>query len=217
MTKKLDIKIGTKFGFLEVIKEEKPRKTKLGHPQRRFKCKCCCGNFSVVLLGDLRSGHTTSCGCKIQENRLKGITKHGMYRTKTHVIWMNMKQRCLNKNSPKFKYYGQRGIFLCKNWWSFEGFLKDMGEATGEMTIERIDNNKGYFKENCIWATRKTQARNRRSNHLITFKNRTQSIAAWAEEFGLNYFTLYMRLARSNWLIERALETPIKKINHGNF
>lgn len=104
---------------------------------------------------------------------------HRKSKTPVHNTWHNMKQRCLNKNHKNYKDYGKRGITVCEKWLTFEGFYEDMGDRPDGMTLDRIDNNKGYFKDNCRWATKKDQARNRRtpfnntSNHVgVAFRKR---------------------------------------------
>src|SRR5882724_6243125 len=89
----------------------------------------------------------------------KGNYKHGMKGTRVHNVWIAMRYRCNNKNSDIFHHYGGRGIKVCKRWQKFENFYADMGEPNG-LTLERKNNNKGYNKQNCIWATQQEQLRN---------------------------------------------------------
>lgn len=133
--------------------------------------------------------------------------KHNMTNTRTWRIWSAMRERCLNKNSKDFKRYGGRGIFICDEWKdSFQAFLRDMGEAPAGFSIDRIDNDNGYFKKNCRWADAKTQARNRRSNVLVAFGGQLLTVAEWAQKTGLERKTLEYRI-RSGWTPERALTT----------
>ena len=127
---------------------------------------------------------------------------HGMSKRngKAHPIynsWSSMKDRCNNHNSQAYGNYGGRGISVCKEWNdSFENFLKwaiESGYNEG-MTLDRIDNNKGYSPENCRWATKFQQGRNKRNNHLITYNGKTQCIAAWSEETGIRRDTLLYRI-----------------------
>lgn len=113
------------------------------------------------------------------------MTKHGHSKrgrwSKIYRAWADIIQRCTNSNNKQWKNYGGRGIIICDRWlYSFTNFLKDMGKPPGsEYSIDRIDNNKGYYKENCQWATPKQQARNTRKNRLVTHNGKTQCISIW--------------------------------------
>lgn len=123
-----------------------------------------------------------------------------------------MIQRCGNLNHKQWKNYGGRGITVCERWLKFPNFLEDIGRNWKlGLTLERKDNNKGYYKENCRWATIKQQARNRRNNRLISYNGKTQCLAAWSEEYNILSSTLWARLYKYGWLMEKAITTPIRK------
>lgn len=180
--------------------------------QRSAVFLCKCGNRRVVTVGTVIAGTSLSCGCLCLEinNVLK--TKHGHSRvantSSEYEIWTTMKQRCENQNAHKYPAYGGRGITVCKEWQDFSVFLADMGPRPEGFSIERIDNHKGYSKDNCRWASRKEQQRNRRTNRLIEFNGKTQCLTAWAEELGMNVGTLRGRL-KSGWSADKVLATPV--------
>lgn len=149
------------FGRLNVISRVENNK----HNQIMWNCICECGNKRVIYGGDLKSGKTKSCGCLnkeliIQRSKTHGLSSHPIYK-----IWVDMKDRCDNPNNKGYKYYGQRDIKLSKNWESRNNFFIDMLSSWEEgLTIDRINNNLGYSKENCKWSTDIEQARNTRAN-----------------------------------------------------
>jgi len=122
-----------------------------------------------------------------------------------------MKYRCLKKETKAQKNYGGRGILYDPKWETFEGFWEDMGDTWKEgLSLDRVDNNGNYCKENCRWATIKVQARNKRTNRYITYKGETKTLSAWAEELNIPRSAITARLDRFRWTIEEAFETPVK-------
>jgi hypothetical protein len=142
--------------------------------------------------------------------------KHGCgipgKRTTEYQSWMAMRQRCLDPNFRFYFRYGGRGIKICARWDSFQAFLDDMGpKPSPEHELDRFpDNNGDYCPENCRWATKKEQARNRRTNHLLTFQGITLTIAEWGEKTGIGRKNIAARL-RKGWSIEKALTTPKRR------
>jgi hypothetical protein len=135
-----------------------------------------------------------------------GWKEHGG--SPTYISWLSMRKRCSDPSHDNYRLYGGRGIKVCERWLnSFENFLADMGERPKGRFLEREDNDGNYKPSNCKWATRSEQARNRRTNHLLTFQGRTQPLIAWAEETGISRLTLRSRL-REGWSTERALQEP---------
>jgi hypothetical protein len=146
---------GQKFGRLTVMSRNQNREGGIA----RWNCVCDCGNQSVVRRGGLTNGDSTSCGCaKIRHGHaIKGK------RSAEYKCWDSMLRRCENPSNPAFENYGGRGISVCDRWHIFENFLADMGrKPSPDLTIERVKNYLGYYKENCVWATRIEQLKNRR-------------------------------------------------------
>jgi len=143
--------------------------------------KCYCGNQFETLNTLIRTKRTKSCGCYKMEILTKRSTKHGKGYLPEYKIWQTMKARCLNKNSKKFHYYGGRGITICPEWAiDFQAFYNDMGpRPDSKYSIDRIDNNKGYYKENCRWVLHKDQMNNQRRNNLIEFKGEIKTLYVW--------------------------------------
>lgn len=157
-------------------------------------CRCTCGNIINVPDCHLKFKHTTSCGCYRKELK----TKHNLSYTAEYTAWASIIQRCENKKSKAFIYYGARGITVCEEWKnSFEAFYRDMGtRPSPQHSIDRKDNNGNYCKENCRWATKLEQANNKRSNVTYLYKGSKQTIAQIARDSGLNYDLLKSKLAR---------------------
>ena len=170
MPKKLENIVGLTSGILTVIKETAPKNLDSNKYTRRFVvCKCQCGNIIECSLKSIKSKARPrqSCGCLHKKALKEGLNKqHGKTNTRTYRIWKGLKQRCNNSNDPDFNNYGGRGITYCASWNSFEVFLKDMGECPDNCSIERLDVNKDYCKENCIWIPLKDQAYNKTSTKL---------------------------------------------------
>lgn len=202
--------IGKQFGLLVVIR--RMDNDKLGNSRWLCRCNCKDGKEIIVSGQHLKNGHTKSCGCLRKEKTRQRFMKHGYSSSKIYSVWKEIIQRCTNPNHKRWKDYGGRGIKVCERWLKFENFLEDMGENWKlGLTIERKNNKKGYYKENCKWATSKEQNRNSRNNRLETYKGKTQCLAAWAEEYDIIYNTLWDRLYRYGWSIEKALTTPVRK------
>lgn len=132
--------------------------------KRRALLKCHCGKEYDSELFNYTSGRTLSCGCIRVQRSVAVNKKHGNSKTLEYKVWQGMKGRCHNPNHVDYHNYGARGITVCQEWQdSFEAFINDMGHRpTYTSTIERIDNTKGYCKDNCVWLEKAEQSKNRR-------------------------------------------------------
>ena len=193
-----------KFGLLTVLRCAETRRGTL-----HWFCLCECGNTTIVSGKLLRNGHTRSCGCLIVVATIQRNTKHGKSKSLEYVAWRNMLSRCYDIKKREYKHYGGRGITVCDSWkYSFDIFFVDMGiKPDTKHTLERRNNNAGYTPDNCYWGTRKEQARNTRTNRLITYNDTTQCLSAWEEQLGFPANIIRKRLQRG-WAIEKALTTP---------
>jgi len=161
MAPRIDL-TGKKFGKLTVI-EFSHRNI---HKQSMWKCQCDCGTVAVMSGNSLKNGTLSCFNCKTR--RTSHGHRSGGNMSDEYVSWSNMIQRCTNPKHPAYSYYGGRGITVCEEWRDFKNFLKDMGERPKDLTLERIDNNKGYYPDNCKWASRYDQVRNSGNRTIIT-------------------------------------------------
>jgi len=208
---------GLVYGKLTVLREAPAGKWS----NARWECECACGQLRTVSSQNLQSGSNISCGCHRRELTIQRSTTHGhsgsilqYNRHPLYKTWDGIKQRCHNPSDPAYDRYGGRGIEVCERWRNdFMAFITDMGEKPSPAhSIERKDNNLGYSKENCIWATRVEQCNNRRSNVHITHDGRTQTIAQWARECVLQPQTIIWRI-RAGWSVVDALTKKAARRN----
>lgn len=212
MSRVADI-IDKRFGRLVVIRRSGSDKS----GKATWLCKCDCGSSVILNTSRLTTGNTRSCGCLRKEEARRNKLHHGRSHTRTHNIWVAMRKRCNNVNASNFYLYGGRGIKVCSEWDVFENFLNDMGQCPGpKYSIDRIDNSKGYSKDNCRWGTRTIQNNNTRRNRRIEMLGRNLTLSEWAMEAGLSYGTLYSRIFESKWDPAKAILTPTMRCNGKN-
>lgn len=126
-----------------------------------------------------------------------------MASVRTKSSWSNMKSRCTNPNYRNYRLWGGRGITYDQKWETIEGFVEDMGERPKGMSLDRIDNNKGYYKENCRWATKLEQANNCRNNRKIEYKGEVKNLAEWIRKLNLKSSTVRQRYYVYKWDVNK--------------
>ena len=156
--------VGKRFGRLMVTERDNGRDRKSS--QAVWMCLCDCGARTSVIAGNLKNGSVKSCGCLRRDN----TTTHGNSKKPEYRLWRAMLYRCNNPKAAPYKDYGGRGVKVCGRWASYENFIIDMGERqTPGLSLDRIDNDKGYSPKNCQWVTQTQQTRNQR----VFRKNKT--------------------------------------------
>lgn len=181
--------IGRTYGRLTVLSRDEN-----AGKEPRWRCVCECGSVKVIYGTSLRSGQTKSCGCLAKIITSKRSLKHGMFGSPEWRAWNSMKSRCHQPSNKNFINYGARGITVCDRWReSFENFFADMGaRPSSEHQIDRVNNDGPYEPDNCRWATRKQNMRNRRN----TVRYGGLTLREIAEQTGENYHTLKTRAFR---------------------
>lgn len=194
-------KIRTCVFIEEISVEEKQNRKAI------FKCRC--DNNFVAEITKVYHSQIVSCGC----SSVKGnnMTTHGLSHTKEYGVWLGIKNRCNNPNHHKYYTYGARGIKMDIEWENdFTSFIRDMGmRPFSNSSIERLDNEKGYCKENCIWGNPIIQARNTTRSRMLTYNNETRCASEWEELLGIPSSVIRSRI-KKGWSVEDALSTPNK-------
>lgn len=136
---------------------------------------------------------------------------HGMSNSRPYRIWQGILYRCTNESSKDYKRYGLKGISYDPRWQNFEAFWEEMkSEYKENLTLDRIDNTKGYTKENCRWVDMKKQCNNRKNNLVLEYKGEKLTAAEVCDKYGIKRSVLYDRL-KNGWSIEKSIETKVNK------
>ncbi len=208
---KIEYNIGSTIGECILLGEAHTKNCKR---YGNFKCKC--GKDFIALISKVKSRHTKSCGCLVIDKVTKMNTTHGMAHSPEFHAWINLIQRCTNKNNKRYKEWGGRGIKVCERWLnSFENFYEDMGAKPSKYhSVDRFPNNNGiYEKLNCRWATPKEQAMNRSSNLIVEYKGQKEPLKKLTELYGLSYSVVSQRINKLGWSVEKSFETPKRYSN----
>lgn len=201
---------GLRFGHLTVLEKSQIVRGR----QRLWKCVCDCGKETFVAGGNLRSGHTKSCGCYRESGRANLHRTHGGSRSRLYEIYHGMKKRCYNPNCKAYARYGGRGITICDEWLdSFESF-REWALSNGyqdNLSIDRIDNDGLYAPENCRWESSATQRRNRDDIAEIEYMGEKMCLSDAADLAGIPVKTVRKRIFVLGWSADRALSEPVEK------
>jgi hypothetical protein len=186
---------GLKFNMLLVVSQAKNQ-----GKHTAWNCVCDCGVLKIIDGRRLKEGTNKSCGCISKISTFKKI--HGLIHTKEYRAWSGMKKRCTS-----YPTYIEKNIKVCDNWLhSFETFFADMGVCPeGKSSIDRINNNKGYYKENCRWADTKEQNNNYSQNRMVTFNSETMNVTQWADKLKISRHRIYQGLNKG-WNMGKILD-----------
>ena len=202
----IDSLIGKKYGRLTIIK-----RVDIESKQIVVLCKCDCGNEAKVLLSSLKTGNTKSCGCISHEMLLERNLKHNLHNTKLYSVWKAMRQRCNNNKNKDYKWYGEKGIKVCKEWDDFEVFYNwaiNNGYEDG-LTIDRIDTKGDYCPDNCRWITIQEQQNNKSNCRIIEYKGEVNTLTYFSKKYHIKRSTLYDRIFIKNYSVDYAIEKDL--------
>lgn len=180
-------------------------------------CLTCGSQFKTRVRKDRKNTLQKYCSKKCIK---QGI--HGFFGTKFYTKWAGLKSRCLNPTNPKYKNYGGRGIKVCDEWLDFVGFKSDIYDLylnatknNNDIEIDRINVDGNYEKNNCRWVSRLVNANNKRNSRLLNLNGAVHTLPEWGRITGIGKYNLENRIYKYGWTVERALQTPIRRVKNG--
>jgi hypothetical protein len=190
-----DSLIGNTYTYLTVVKY-------IGGRRNEYECLCKCGETRIYRAYDLKREALKSCGCWATDNG------HHLTNSPTYRSWRSLRDRCNKVDGHNYHRYGARGITYDPRWEDFREFFKDMGLRPKGKTLDRIDNNGNYCKENCKWSTIKEQSNNTAFNIFLEYKGERLTVMQWADRTGMQWQTIRQRIGRG-WSVERTLTEKV--------
>lgn len=199
---------GQVFGRLTVLNRAAVQS---GDPQ--WVCKCECGQTTQALTARLRNGHVKSCGCLVYDAMKKHGHARGSGSSPEYMSWQSMIDRTTNPNHLSYKHYGGRGISVDPSWRDFRNFLADMGPRPSlNHSLDRIDNNLGYSKSNCRWATQKAQMSNTRRTKFVQLHGARVRLIDACIQTGVKYGSVHFTIRRNGCTLQAAFDYHLHRI-----
>lgn len=219
----LAVHVGSRFGRLVINDMRRDYSNPDSKRQTLYAyCECDCGNVRRVNWYALKSGQTVSCGCRMREaaaeNRAASAvlserngTRINGKATRLYRIYRGIKTRLYNPNVQEYPRYGGRGLDMCGEWrndfqsfrkWALRNGYSDL------LTIERVDNKKGYYPSNCIWATPKEQGKNTKKTVYVEYNGKREKLLDLTERFGLSHNLVWERIHKLGMSVEEAIARP---------
>lgn len=197
----MDDLIGKRFGRLTILKFSHKTNWK-----KYYLCQCDCGNKKAIYDYSLKKGETKSCGCLYKESR-GGIINHFLYKR-----WIGIKARCYNENFKEFDRYGGRGIFMCEEWKNNARAFIDWSMKNGYkkgLELDRINNDDGYYPENCRWVKHQENSRNMGRCHIVEYNGEKRHWLEWCEVLGISPKSIEHLVERYNLTYAEAFDRKL--------